>query len=93
MVSYKDCLAGKRHFMLNEKHDLLHELPEHKEIIRKLKMNNNHFSRLFDEYHNVDQEIHRIEIEVEASSDTYLQDRKKQRLILKDELFQMIQAA
>ena len=30
--------------MLNEKHDLIHELPEHKETIHELKMKNNHFS-------------------------------------------------
>ena len=36
--------------MLTEKHDLIHELPEHREKIHELKMNNNHFARLFEEY-------------------------------------------
>ena len=79
--------------MLNEKHDLIHELPEHRETIHQLKMNNNHFARLFDEYHEVDHEVHRIETGVENTSDEYLEGRKKQRLHLKDELFQMIQKA
>ena len=73
-----------------EKHDLLSEFPESKEIIHTLKMNNNHFARLFDEYHNVDHEVHRIETGAESTSDEYLETRKKQRLKLKDELFQMI---
>jgi len=79
--------------MLNEKHDLVHELPEHRDTIHNLKLNNNHFARLFDEYHEVDHEIHRIETGVENTSDEYLEKRKKMRLHLKDELFQMIRKA
>jgi len=77
--------------MLNEKHDLIHELPEHKETIHELKMKNNHFARLFEEYHETDHEVHRIESGVETPADEYLDQKKKQRLKLKDELFQMIQ--
>jgi uncharacterized protein YdcH (DUF465 family) len=79
--------------MLNEKHDLIHELPEHRETIHNLKLHNNHFARLFDEYHEVDHEVHRIETGVENTSDDYLETRKKKRLHLKDELFQMIRKA
>ncbi len=76
--------------MLNEKHDLVHEFPEHRETIRKLKSNNLHFARLSDEYDEVDHEILRIETGIESSSDEYLDERKKIRLHLKDHLFQMI---
>jgi len=76
--------------MLNEKHDLVHELPEHRETIHELKMSNQYFSRLFDEYHQVDHEVHRIETGVETTSDDYLDDKKRQRLQLKDQLFQII---
>jgi uncharacterized protein YdcH (DUF465 family) len=79
--------------MLSEKHDLVHELPEHRDTIHNLKMTNNHFARLFDEYHEVDHEVHRIETRVETTSDEYLEERKKARLHLKDELFRMIQQA
>ena len=79
--------------MLNEKHDLVHELPEHRETIHKLKMHNHHFAKLFDEYHDVDHEVHRIETGVENTSDEYLEERKKLRLHLKDELFRMIKEA
>jgi uncharacterized protein YdcH (DUF465 family) len=77
--------------MFNEKHDLVHELPEHKELIHDLKMRDAHFARLFDEYHETDQEVHRIETGVETTADEYLEQRKKQRLSLKDQLFAMIQ--
>ena len=76
--------------MLNEKHDLVHELPEYRDTIHELKMTNNHFSRLFEEYHEIDHEIHRIETGITNTSDEYLHERKKMRLQLKDELFQMI---
>ncbi|MDC1286542.1 YdcH family protein [Gammaproteobacteria bacterium] len=79
--------------MLSEKHDLVHELPEHRDTIHNLKMTNNHFARLFDEYHEVDHEVHRIETGIENTSDDYLEERKKARLHLKDELFRMIQQA
>lgn len=73
-----------------EKHDLIHELPEHRERIHELKTENNHFSRLFDEYHDVNHEIRRIEMEIETTSDMYLEERKKQRLLLKDQLYNFI---
>ncbi len=79
--------------MLIEKHDLVHELPEYREAIHDLKVNNHHFSRLFDEYHDVEHEIHRIETDGGNTSDEYLHGRKKKRLQLKDELFQMIKTA
>lgn len=76
--------------MLNEKHDLIHELPEHRETIHKLKTSNNHFARLFDEYHEINHEVHRIETNIETTSDEYLEEKKKQRLHLKDELLKII---
>ena len=75
-----------------EKHDLLHEFPDSKETIHELKMNNNHFARLFAEYHEKDHEVHRIENGAENTSDSYLEDLKKERLHLKDELYKMIKA-
>ena len=75
-----------------EKHDLLHELPEHKDRIHQLKVENKHFSRLFEQYHDTDHEVRRIETGIENTSDDYLEERKKIRLQLKDELFRMIKA-
>ncbi|EED34540.1 conserved hypothetical protein [Luminiphilus syltensis NOR5-1B] len=78
--------------MTIEKHDLHHEFPEHHDTIHELKMNNAHFARLFDQYHEVDHEVHRIENGSENTSDAYLEDKKKLRLKLKDELYQMIKS-
>lgn len=73
-----------------EKHDLVNELPESRDAIHMLKTGSSHFARLFDEYHELDHEIHRIESGAETTSDEYLEDRKKQRLHLKDQLYSMI---
>ena len=76
--------------MLTEKHDPVHELPEHRDTIHDLKMTNHHFAKLFHEYHEVDHEVHRIETGIENTSDEYLDERKKLRLYLKDELYRII---
>ena len=76
--------------MALEKHDLVHEFPQYKEKIHDLKINDRHFAKLFDEYHAVDHEVHRIEVGAESSSDFYLEERKKVRLNLKDQLLLMM---
>ncbi|MBI5450785.1 MAG: DUF465 domain-containing protein [Gammaproteobacteria bacterium] len=78
--------------MYGEKHDLVHEFPEYRERIHQLKSSNHHFARLFDEYHQVDHEIRRIEEEVETPSDSYTESVKAKRLKLKDELYAMLTA-
>lgn len=76
-----------------EKHDLVHELPEYRERIHALKISDRHFARLFDEYHELDHEVRRIEEGVETPSDTYAEALKKKRLKHKDELYAMIRGA
>lgn len=77
--------------MFGEKHDLIHELPEYKEKIHTLKNSNHHFAKLFDEYHQIDSEVLRIEEGVENTSDDYLESLKKKRLLLKDQLYGILQ--
>lgn len=76
-----------------EKHDLLHEFPQYTELIHNLKVSDNHFRKLFDEYHETDHHIHRIEQGNEPTSDQHLTDLRKQRLQLKDELYKILTAA
>lgn len=75
-----------------EKHDLLHEFPEYRDQIHDLKMNDRHFAKLFEEYNDVEHEVHGIESGSEFVNDDYLEERKKQRLHLKDQLYQMLKA-
>ncbi|MGJ8698229.1 MAG: YdcH family protein [Verrucomicrobiaceae bacterium] len=76
-----------------EKHDLLTEFPEHRDTIHRLKTSDNHFARLFEQYHRVDKEVHRIEDNIETPSDQYTHLAKTKRLALKDELHKLILAA
>ncbi len=75
-----------------EKHDLIHELPEYRGRIHELKVGDEHFAQMFEEYHELDHEIHRIEENIETTSDEYLEERKKKRLFLKDEMLAMLKA-
>ena len=79
--------------MHNEPHDLIHELPEYREKIHDLKVENAHFRKLYDQYHVINKEIHRIEQGIENRTDEYTEGRKKERLSLKDQLFKMIKSA
>ncbi|MCF8197139.1 MAG: YdcH family protein [Sulfuritalea sp.] len=73
-------------------HDLLHELPEYAESIHTLKMGNLHFAKLFDEYHSLTDQIEELEIKDSPVADLALEEMKKQRLKLKDELYAMLLA-
>lgn len=73
-----------------EKHDLHHEFPEFEQRIHELKVSDNHFRKLFDEYHEVNNEIHRIETGAENTTDATLNALRTKRVHLKDELFAII---
>ncbi len=73
-----------------DKHDLHHEFPDHHDRIHELKTSNSHFARLFDEYHEINREIMRIEEGVENTSDEYLEELKKKRLSHKDQLYSIL---
>lgn len=73
----------------NELHD---EFPQAAETIHHLKQTNAHFAKLADEHHEINRTIHRVETDIEPASDTHLEDLKKQRLALLDEIAAMIAA-
>lgn len=76
-----------------ENHSLVKEFPEMRDKIHHLKTSDNHFARLFDEYDAAEHAVHRIESGAEAASDERLEQLKKQRLHLKDQLFGLLQKA
>lgn len=73
-----------------EKHDLHHEFPELEAKIHELKTTNQHFRNLFDEYHELNNEIHRIEIGVEPTADEVLNKLRLKRVRLKDSLYEQL---
>ena len=76
--------------MSNVPHELAEEFPEHAEKIHEMKVGNAHFAKLFDEYHEVNRAIHRAETNIEPTDDFHMEDMRKQRMRLKDELFGML---
>jgi uncharacterized protein YdcH (DUF465 family) len=79
--------------MSDSQHDLAHEFPEFKEAIHELKVSNNHFKKLFDEYHELNKSIHRSEIREDLLSDNEEEILRKKRLVIKDEIYSMLQDA
>ena len=79
--------------MSHTPHELHEEFPESVEKIRKLKTANAHFAKLAEDYHTINREIHRIESEIEAASDFRMEDLRKLRLQMKDEIAAMLSAA
>jgi uncharacterized protein YdcH (DUF465 family) len=67
-------------------HELHEEFPDKAAAIHKLKISNAHFARIADEYHTLNRSIHRMETNVEPADDATIEDLKKKRLTLKDEI-------
>jgi uncharacterized protein YdcH (DUF465 family) len=76
-----------------EHHDLAHEFPDFKEKIHLLKMENHHFARLFETYHTLNNEIEQAEKNDLPITDEHAETLKKQRLELKDQLYQILTSA
>ncbi|MBI1179788.1 MAG: DUF465 domain-containing protein [Alphaproteobacteria bacterium] len=76
--------------MTHVPHELADEFPEFREKLHALKTSNEHFAHRAEQYHTVNREIHRIEAGVEAADDPRLEDLKKHRLALKDEIAEML---
>ncbi|MBE0469658.1 MAG: DUF465 domain-containing protein [Methyloprofundus sp.] len=78
--------------MFGELHDLRHEFPEYNDRIHELKISDNHFRCLFDEYDELAHELVRIQQSIETPSDEVVQDLKLKRLKLKDQLYSILKA-
>ncbi len=70
-----------------EKHDLLHEFPEYQDKIHRLKTTNSDFRKLFDDYHEVEHHIHRINMGSEVANDNFVHELKARLLFMKDEIY------
>ena len=71
-------------------HPLIDEFPDKKDQMHALKMSSSKFRRLAHEYEGIDKSIVRAEQGIEIVNDDYLAEIKKERLHLKDVIYQMI---
>jgi uncharacterized protein YdcH (DUF465 family) len=67
--------------------------PEFRELITKLKTTDRHFSHLFDKHNNLDQKIQRMEMHIEAGTHEEIETLKKEKLLLKDQLYAVLKKA
>ena len=73
--------------MSNTPHALTEDFPEHVEKIAEMKAADAHFAKLTDEYHEINRAVHRAETDVEPTDDLHLQEMRKQRAHLKDQIY------
>jgi len=71
-------------------HPIPREFPEHRETIRRLKSSDDHFRKMFDEYHRLDDAVYRIEEEIDFATDQEIEELKMRRAKLKDYIYHLI---
>jgi uncharacterized protein len=74
-------------------HPILREFPEHRDTIKRLKGSDDHFRKMFDEYHRLDDAVYRIEEEIDFATDQEIDELKMRRAKLKDYLYHLIRHA
>ncbi len=79
--------------MSHTPHELLAEFPAQADEIATLKAGDERFARLADQYHTLNREIHRAETNIAPTDDFHLEDMKKQRLAMLDEIMRRLQSA
>lgn len=67
--------------------------PEYRAQISELKTTDSHFARLFDEHNELDQRIKNMEAGIESGSSMEIERLKKQKLLLKDQLYTILRGA
>lgn len=72
---------------------LHNEFPHDQATLRKLKSENPHFERLNRAHSEIDARIYHAEIGVEPLSQVLLEDLKKQRLALLDEISALVRSS
>lgn len=72
--------------MTHVPHELHEEFPNQGAAIHDLKEKNTHFAHLVEQYSETNRAIYKVEAQIEAMDDFALEELKKQRLHLKDEI-------
>ena len=67
--------------------------PEYRELISKLKQQDAHFARLFDEHNELDDKITGLVNNPVTSGLDEIEELKKEKLQLKDRMYEILQKA
>ena len=67
--------------------------PEYRGLITKLKTEDSHFARLFDKHNELDHKVKALESGVEHGGAVEIENLKKEKLRLKDEMYEILRKA
>ncbi len=76
--------------MLGEIHDVIHEFPELEGKIDEMRASNSAFAELMDSYDTLDAKVRQIEELGTPVADETIEELKKERLLLKDRLYNLL---
>jgi len=79
--------------MSHTPHELAEDFPDQVDKIHDMKMNNAHFAKLVEEYHEINRAVHRAETGVEPVEELHEVEMRKTRMRLKDEIAGMLAKA
>jgi len=92
VIRVASCKYNKEKSMLGEDHAIVIEFPEHKEKISELNKTDSAFAESARRYHALDQEIRTLELDNAPIDDEAMHQLKHDRAVLKDEIYQRLQA-
>ncbi len=69
---------------------LKHMFPEFREIIQKLREDNPHFAKIFEEHEVLDKEINHLEQNPVNLINDSIESLKRKKLKLKDEMYRLL---
>jgi uncharacterized protein YdcH (DUF465 family) len=72
-------------------HDLDHEFPQYRDKMRSLRVSSTRFAHLVEQFDATNTAVTEDEQSGGHLCDENLEDLKKKRLLLKDEIYQMLQ--
>jgi uncharacterized protein YdcH (DUF465 family) len=78
--------------MSNTPHQLITDFPDLADKISALKLEDAHFSRLMDDYNELNDQVHLAESNINPMEDLALTELRKKRMALKDELYGILTA-
>lgn len=67
--------------------------PEYRDLISQLKTTDRHFLNIFDKHNELDQKIQNMESRIEPATHDQIEALKKEKLVLKDELYGLLRKA
>ncbi|MFN3213202.1 MAG: YdcH family protein [Henriciella sp.] len=77
--------------MSHTPHELVDDFPQDKARIQEMRRTSPHFAKLAERYHEINRTIHRMEERIEPVADATELSLRRERMMLKDQLYAMLQ--